>query len=709
LAQLMTSISRQGRQTDRWLSGAAVNEPRRKAQEKRNKEVSGDQQMQNPLNILHLEDNRLDADLIRDTLSAQGIIANISPLQTEEEFRSSLQNGNVDLILADYFLPGFDGMTALAIARENRPELPFIFVSATIGEENVIAGLKGGATDYVFKYRLQRLGLSVSQALIEAEETKRNRLNGDTDRRQALEDLRESEQRLQTVIENLSEGLVISDLNGQLLHWNKAALEVHGFSSTEECLLKLPEFTKIFELSELDGRVLDIEQWPLPRIIRGEQLTNVEVRVRRIDRNWNRIFNYGGGIVREATGRRIAFVTITDITKRKHAEAALQTSEIRYRRLFESAKDGILILGADSGQIVDVNPYLIEMLGFSKEEFLGKELWQIGLFKDVAASRLAFAELQQRGYIRYENLPLETRDGLVRPVEFVSNSYLMGERRVIQCNVRDITERKRWEQTLQAKNIELGNANLAKDRFLASMSHELRTPLNAIIGFTGTLLMKLPGPLTSDQEHQLKTVQSSAKHLHSLINDLLDLARVESGKVEVKYEPLVCQGIVEEVAAALRPLAEGKGLEFKVKTPKSSVHVAVDRRILSQILINLSNNAIKFTEKGQVRIQLRTLSSKDQTLASIEVIDTGIGIKIEDQEKLFQAFQQVSTDHRSEGTGLGLYLSQRLAVLIKGKIEFESEYGKGSTFRLLIPTAYERKDECQHAYSSSKITRRVSS
>jgi PAS domain S-box-containing protein len=366
----------------------------------------------------------------------------------------------------------------------------------------------------------------------------------------------------------------------------------------------------------------------------------------------------------------------------QNAQEALQASELRYRRLFESAKDGILILDAGSGQIVDVNPFLIEMLGFSKEEFVGKELWQIGLFKDVAASRLAFAELQQRGYIRYEDLPLETRAGLVRPVEFVSNSYLVGESRVIQCNIRDITEHKR---TLREKNIELGNANLAKDRFLANMSHELRTPLNAIIGFTGTLLMGLPGPLNADQEHQLSIVQTSARLLLSLINDLLDLAKVESGKVEVKYEPIICQNVVAEVAAALRPLAQKKGLDFKVKAPKAKVRVESDRRILSQILINLANNAIKYTDKGKVQIELGTQRSNGQTLTSIDVSDSGIGIRPEDKEKLFQAFQQVDDHHLGEGTGLGLYLSQKLAVLISGRIELKSEYGKGSVFRLLIP------------------------
>jgi len=135
----------------------------------------------------------------------------------------------------------------------------------------------------------------------------------------------------------------------------------------------------------------------------------------------------------------------------------------------------------------------------------------------------------------------------------------------------------------------------------------------------------------------------------------------------------------------LRPLAENKGLDFKIKTPKASIRIESDRRILSQILINLTNNAIKFTDSGTVQIELETRPVNGHTVAAINVIDTGVGIRAEDREKLFQAFQQVDIDHRAEGTGLGLYLSQKLAVLIKGRIELESEYGKGSTFRLLIP------------------------
>jgi signal transduction histidine kinase len=272
-------------------------------------------------------------------------------------------------------------------------------------------------------------------------------------------------------------------------------------------------------------------------------------------------------------------------------------------------------------------------------------------------------------------------------VSYNATTFYDRERKLqgVFAAARDVTERKRFEHTLQEKNVELERANLAKDRFLASMSHELRTPLNAVIGFTGTLLMKLPGPLNGDQEHQLSTVQSSARHLLSLINDLLDLAKIESGKVEIRYERIVCQSVVEEVASALRPLAEKKGLDFQVVAPKGSVRVESDRRILNQILINLTNNAIKFTDRGKVQIELGNRLVNGHSLVTIDVIDTGVGIRPEDQERLFQAFQQVDTDRRGEGTGLGLYLSQKLSVLIKGTIELESEYGKGSVFRLLIP------------------------
>ena len=253
----------------------------------------------------------------------------------------------------------------------------------------------------------------------------------------------------------------------------------------------------------------------------------------------------------------------------------------------------------------------------------------------------------------------------------------------------------------QQSRIESERANRAKSEFLSSMSHELRTPLNAIIGFTGTLLMRLPGPLTADQARQLTIIQRSAQHLLDLINDILDLAKIESGKVEITLEPVECLSVLNEVVASLRPLAEQKGLQLSVVAPAAPVMVQADRRALSQILINLTNNAIKFTDQGSVRIELaypmsladtrhQTADQPDalavQRPILIRVIDTGIGIKPQDQARLFQEFVRADTAtvREREGAGLGLRLSRHLAQLIGAQIAVHSDEGVGSTFTVVF-------------------------
>ena len=235
--------------------------------------------------------------------------------------------------------------------------------------------------------------------------------------------------------------------------------------------------------------------------------------------------------------------------------------------------------------------------------------------------------------------------------------------------------------------MELENANSAKDNFLASMSHELRTPLNAILGFTGILLMGLPGPLNPEQDKQLRTVKSSAQHLLALINDLLDVARIEAGKTELDLALIDCCKLLEEVVQSLQPLAQGKGLGLSLALPSDAIMLHSDRRSLYQIIINLANNAIKFTERGAVAITLQAQERDGEQTVSISVADSGCGIALQDQARLFSAFTRINipTGDTKEGTGLGLHLSQKLATVLGGEIKLASEPGVGSTFTLVLP------------------------
>ncbi|MES2325476.1 MAG: response regulator [Pseudomonadota bacterium] len=263
------------------------------------------------------------------------------------------------------------------------------------------------------------------------------------------------------------------------------------------------------------------------------------------------------------------------------------------------------------------------------------------------------------------------------------------ERQVIELNMRLAHHAAELESTnreIALRNLELAEASRMKSDFIANMSHELRTPLNAIIGFTGALLMKLPGPLTPDQDKQLNTIRSSARHLLSLINDILDVAKIEAGKVTLALERVQCQDLLHETLDSMRPLAAQKGLELITDLPAEPVVIDSDRRALTQIVINLVSNAIKFTESGTVRLAL-TQKMVDGFLATeLLVIDSGAGIRAEDQAKLFRAFSQLdstSTRH-AEGAGLGLYLCQNLAKLLGGKLSFHSTFGSGSTFVLTL-------------------------
>ena len=398
--------------------------------------------------------------------------------------------------------------------------------------------------------------------------------------------------------------------------------------------------------------------------------------------------------LRDAQEAIIGYLLIgTDNTARKQAEEErmkldqlVRDQQFYTRSLIESNIDALMTTDPQ-GIITDVNKQMEALTGCTRDELIGAPFKHH--FTDPKRAEAAIKLVLAEGKVTDHELTARSRDGRETVVSYNATTFYDRDRRLqgVFAAARDITERKRFERQLQEKNIELEGASRAKDRFLASMSHELRTPLNAIIGFTGTLMMKLPGPLNPEQETQLQTVQLSARHLLSIINDLLDLAKIESGTWEGDIQAVRCGEVAKEVVESLTPLARSKGLLLNLTTPQTEVVAFTDRRALSQILINLANNSIKFTESGSVRISIHEPSASANGVKTVqfEVADSGVGIKPDDQARIFRAFEQVNSGTRKEGTGLGLYICQRLATLLKGGIAFTSEFGKGSTFTFTLP------------------------
>ena len=405
-----------------------------------------------------------------------------------------------------------------------------------------------------------------------------------------------------------------------------------------------------------------------------------------ITRHGRRIsVSFSAGVFGDSAGTPLGILAgARDITEQKRLEQQFRDQQFYTRSLIESNIDALMTTDP-VGIITDVNQQMEALTGRTRDELIGTPFKTH--FTDPERAEEGIRQVLRDEKVTNYELTARTKAGVETVVSYNATTFndRDGKLQGVFAAARDVTERKRFEYTLQEKNVELEGANLAKDRFLASMSHELRTPLNAIIGFTGTLMMRLPGALNTEQEKQLGTIQTSARHLLSLINDLLDLAKIESGKVELKAEPVLCQEVLTEVSNALKPLGDSKGLDFATGAPDGDVLINTDRRALTQILLNLTTNAIKFTDHGSVRLRLEPTREADAgTRFTVE--DTGVGIRAEDQERLFHAFEQLNSagSRRHDGTGLGLHLSQKLARLLGGRIEFESHEGKGSRFSLVL-------------------------
>lgn len=358
-----------------------------------------------------------------------------------------------------------------------------------------------------------------------------------------------------------------------------------------------------------------------------------------------------------------------EILQRKFLEEALQITATRYRRLFETTKEGILILDGDTAQIIDVNPCLIEMLGYSHQELLKKKFWDVGAFKDVDASKAIFSELETKKTVRYEDLPLISKNGDVLEVEFVSNAYRVKDKKFIQCNIRDISERKHLE--------------MLREGIIRTAAHELKSPLAIVKEGISVVLDRIAGTLNKKQEEILTLANDAVDRLVRVANNLLDISKLEEGKIELKKEFVDMEDLINDAVLLFELKAEKKGLGLKVSLPEKEVNIYCDKDKIFQVFANLVGNAVKFTEKGSIEISV----VEEESYIEIAVADTGRGMEKSDLSRLFGKFQQfgVILNGVEKGSGLGLCIVKDIVELHKGEIWVESEIGKGSKFIFTLP------------------------
>jgi PAS domain S-box len=365
---------------------------------------------------------------------------------------------------------------------------------------------------------------------------------------------------------------------------------------------------------------------------------------------------------------------VRDITARRRAEE-------KFRDLFESAPDAMVIVNRD-GLIELANARAVSLFGWKREELLGQSIEMLMPTRHRNRHTGQRAGFYAQPLARNMGTGLEffglRKDGTEFPVDISLSPLQTESGLLVSSAIRDITERKQAEAALQ-------EANRLKSQFLANMSHELRTPLNGIIGFSQLLADGKAGPLEDKQKEFLGDILDCSQHLLQLVNNLLDLAKIEAGRMELQEEDFPLPQAIGEVCAVLSPQADQKRIEVNTTIAPALDHVSLDRHKFKQILLNLLSNAVKFTHPGgRVDICAAHLPGGELQL---QVTDTGIGIATEDLPRLFVEFQRIErgTANRFQGTGLGLALTRKLIEIQHGTIAVESELGRGTTVTVLLP------------------------
>ncbi len=487
-----------------------------------------------------------------------------------------------------------------------------------------------------------------------------------TEKKKADQKLYESEERYRTLFNSMDEGYCIIEV----LFDDRSKAVDYRFIEIN------PAFEKQSGMKEVIGRrmreyVTEIEEhWLLN--YGNVALTGNPIRFAGEYKGLDRSFEVYAFRVGEPSQNRVA-VLFTDITARLAAEQARRQSEVRYRRLFQAAMNGILILDAQTGTITDVNAFMADLLGFEREAIVGKELHEIGMFKDTEESKEEFRRLQREKYVRYDHLPMRNARGEKVEVEVIANMYHEDETLVAQCNIRDISDRVAMQARLTLQAEQLATESRSKDEFLAMLSHELRNPLAPIRSAVHLLRSRERGDEDLISRQAREIIDRQVGNLTKLVNDLLEVSRVVSGRVRLTQQTVDLNQVLQHAVQTARPLIEERKHELLVNTCPDPVWISADSTRIEEVFINLLDNAAKYTPDGG-RIEVWCEQPSGGNYAQVRIRDNGAGIDSELLPRIFELFTQAdrSLARSAGGLGIGLSLAQRLVNMHGGKIEAQS-------------------------------------
>lgn len=499
----------------------------------------------------------------------------------------------------------------------------------------------------------------------------------------ATAQLREREERFRLLVERLPVATLLCDAEGRIEMANRSAAEL--LDSTPEGLLGERVRRFLPAMGQLSTLAIDHEapEFAHEHQVRSECGSELPVAL-------------SVSVLGDSVGVSY-LINLIDLRARKGAEE-------RFRLVVEASPNAIVLVDSQ-GCIAMVNRQTEQLFGYDREALLSQPvemLLPIDLRTSHVPQRKSYQDNPEpRRMGRNRELFGQHRDGHLIPLEVGLSPIRSGDDALVQAVIIDISERKAAEQRLRDQADQLMLANRYKSEFLANMSHELRTPLNSILILSDQLRLNSAGNLTEKQARHADIVHRAGSDLLQLINDVLDLAKVESGRMQLKIEPLNMQDVLVELDAGLRPMAEIKGLRLHTQLAAGVPRVIHSDRIrLHQILRNLLSNALKFTEQGEVSLTVSCASGEPEEgyeLLDFSVRDSGMGIAPAQHEQIFQAFQQLdgSTSRRFGGTGLGLAITRQLVLAMDGEISLQSTPGEGSCFTVRLPVRVVAQDQVE--------------